>query len=101
LDENRKLWSVAALVRPDSHALLRRVHRDFVRAGSRCVTTSSYGITSTLGFTEQERFQFASIAGQVARQAVREHEDIIMSSTSTREPTLHATPSRKKFVMGP
>lgn len=100
VDENRKLWSVAALVQRDGHSLLRRVHRDFLRAGSRCVTTNSYGITSTLGFTEHERLQFASISGQVARQAVRELEQKdVMSSTSTSELT-HLAPSGKKFVMG-
>jgi S-methylmethionine-dependent homocysteine/selenocysteine methylase len=81
VDENRQLWSVAALVQDDYHGLLLHVHRNFLRAGCRCVTTNSYGITSTLGLTKQERFQYARISGRLARQAVREHER--MSSTST------------------
>jgi Homocysteine S-methyltransferase len=93
-------------VRPDSHALLRRVHRDFVRAGSRCVTTNSYGITSTLGFTEQERFQCASFAGQrpggpTSGARARGHNNVVDVVTRAH-PSRNATPEEVRHgVVGP
>lgn len=67
------LWSAQALVdAPDS---VLEVHRDFIQAGARIITTNSYStIPSYLGKVGlEDRFlELTALAGQIARQAVEE-----------------------------
>jgi S-methylmethionine-dependent homocysteine/selenocysteine methylase len=70
IPNDRKIWSAVALVEPEYHHILQRVHQSFVKAGSRAVTTNSYGVTPGVGFSEEEIEKYCKIAGELAKNAV-------------------------------
>ncbi|MYB54621.1 MAG: homocysteine S-methyltransferase family protein [Acidobacteriia bacterium] len=64
------LWSAKALI--DAPRVVVEVHRDFIAAGARIITTNSYScVPSYLGKTgEAHRFaELAGLSGQLAREA--------------------------------
>lgn len=72
LPDDRKLWSAAALVHAEHHALLVDVHASFLRAGADMVTCNNYGVTPGVGFRESEVVRYAAVAGRLAQQARRQ-----------------------------
>lgn len=73
--DDRKLWSATAVVHGEYHDTLRAVHRSFLEAGSQAITTNTYGIVPSVGFSPAEIKQYCEIAAQLARQVVRERID--------------------------
>jgi homocysteine S-methyltransferase len=50
--------------------MLQSVHESFLNVGAQAITTNSYGVVPGVGFSEQERSQYITVAGKIARQAV-------------------------------
>lgn len=72
IPDDRKLWSATAVVHTEYHDTLRAVHRSFLEAGSQAITTNTYGIIPSVGFTKEEIAQYCESAAQLARQVVDE-----------------------------
>jgi S-methylmethionine-dependent homocysteine/selenocysteine methylase len=68
LPDDRKFWSARALVDPQYHDLVRRVHQNFIRAGSRYITTCNYAVTPTCGLADRIE-ELTTIAGHLAVNA--------------------------------
>ena len=68
--DDRKTWSATAVVNPRYHEILREVHRSYINAGARFITTNSYGITPGVGFSESDIKKYVKDAGRIAREAV-------------------------------
>jgi S-methylmethionine-dependent homocysteine/selenocysteine methylase len=83
MPDDRKIWSAAAVVNPQYHSILKKVHQSFVDAGSQGITTNSYGIVPGVGFTEDEIAKYVAEAGRLARESVR-------TSASSSTPTASA-----------
>lgn len=72
--DDRKIWSATAVVHPEYHDVLERVHCSFLRAGAQAITTNSYGIVPGVGFEDsEERSRLLTISGAIARRAVSKH----------------------------
>ncbi|GMF31442.1 unnamed protein product [Phytophthora lilii] len=69
LPDDRRIWSVTALVHERHHALLREVHTSFLDAGADCITCNNYGVTPGVGFNDDEVIRLTTVAGRVAREA--------------------------------
>ena len=70
--DDRKRWSVTAVVHDEYHETLRAVHRSFLEAGSQAITTNTYGIIPSVGFSSAELQHYCEITAQIARQVVQE-----------------------------
>lgn len=68
LPDDRQIWSARALVDPQYHDLVRRVHQDFIRAGARYITTNNYAVTPACGLSDRLE-ELTSLAGQLAVDA--------------------------------
>jgi S-methylmethionine-dependent homocysteine/selenocysteine methylase len=71
--DDRKIWSARAIVDEQYHDTLKQVHRSFLEAGAQAITTNTYGIVPSVGFTEPQIVQYCTTAGRLAREAVIEH----------------------------
>jgi len=69
LEDDREIWSAAALVHETSHELLVQVHESFLRAGSDYITCNNYGVTPGVGFAEGDIVRYTAIAGKLAQEA--------------------------------
>lgn len=72
--DDRKIWSATAVVRSEYHEILEQVHTSFLEAGSRAITTNSYGIVPGVGFEDAERETYISQSGEIARRAVHQEQ---------------------------
>jgi S-methylmethionine-dependent homocysteine/selenocysteine methylase len=79
VSNDREIWSAIALVKPEYHHILQRVHQSFVEAGSRAVTTNSYGVIPGVGFSEEEIEKYCQIAGELAKDAVGDNALVLGS----------------------
>lgn len=70
MPDDRKIWSAAAVVKPQYHAILKKVHRSFLQAGSQGITTNSYGIVPVAGFSDEQIEKYVAEAGRLARESV-------------------------------
>ena len=70
--DDREIWSATALVHPEYHTTLQRVHISFLQAGANAITTNSYGVTPGVGFEPNDITKYVALAGQIARQSVDE-----------------------------
>jgi len=75
----RKVWAAKALLEPQWHDEIVKIHKDYIAAGSIAVTTSNYGVQPTYFarvFTEKDLdaklAEYCLIAAQLARRAVEE-----------------------------
>jgi len=71
--DNTGLWSAQALL--DAPEIVLQVHKDFIAAGAKIITTNSYStIPSYLGKSDLARsyVELTHLAGQLARQAAQE-----------------------------
>jgi S-methylmethionine-dependent homocysteine/selenocysteine methylase len=71
--DDRKIWSARAIVDEQYHDTLKQVHRSFLEAGAQAITTNTYGIVPSVGFTEPQIVHYCTTAGRLAREAVIEH----------------------------
>ena len=72
--DDRKIWSAKALVEHQYHGILKDVHQSFLQAGSRAITTNSYGVVPGVGFSKEEISRYVRIAGEIARESVLSNE---------------------------
>ncbi|GAX15200.1 betaine-homocysteine S-methyltransferase [Fistulifera solaris] len=70
--DDRKLWSATAVVHAEYHETLRAVHRSFLEAGADAITTNTYGLVPSVGFSVDEISQYCELAARLARQVVQE-----------------------------
>jgi homocysteine S-methyltransferase len=70
--DDRKLWSATAVVHAEYHETLCAVHRSFLEAGADAITTNTYGIVPSVGFSVEEISQYCEIAARLARQVSRD-----------------------------
>jgi hypothetical protein len=70
--DDRKIWSATALVHSQYHEILKDVHKSFITAGARAITTNSYGVIPGVGFSTDEIRKYVRTAGRLARESVRE-----------------------------
>lgn len=80
LPDDRKIWSAKAVVDGQYHQLLRKVHQSFQEAGSRAITTNSYGIVPGVGFSVDEIKQHCATAARLGREAVGETDCLVLGS---------------------
>mmetsp|Transcript_55323 Transcript_55323/g.147722 ORF Transcript_55323/g.147722 Transcript_55323/m.147722 type:complete len:753 (-) Transcript_55323:211-2469(-) len=78
-DVFRKVWAGKALLEPEWHQEIVKIHKDYIAAGSGAITTSNYGVQPTYFarvFEEKEvdekLAEYCLIAAQLARRAVEE-----------------------------
>jgi S-methylmethionine-dependent homocysteine/selenocysteine methylase len=70
--DDRKLWSATAVVHAEYHERLCAVHRAFLEAGADAITTNTYGLVPSVGFSVDEISQYCETAARLARQVVQE-----------------------------
>lgn len=70
--DDRKIWSAVALRDVAHHETLKSVHKDFIKAGSRCVTCNNFGVTPGVGFDTEELQELTKRAGMLAYKAREE-----------------------------
>lgn len=70
--DDRKIWSATAVVHSQHHAALKQVHQSFLQAGADAITTNSYSLIPSVGFTPSEIRTHCATAGRLAREAVTE-----------------------------
>lgn len=75
IPDDRSIWSAVAVVKPEHHETLKKVHRSFIRAGSRYITVNNYAITPGVKFSFEDAMKYTGLAGQLAVQA-RDEEGI-------------------------
>lgn len=80
LPDDRKIWSAKAVVDPKYHALLQQVHKSFCSAGSRAITTNSYGIVPGVGFSREEISTHCETAARLAHEAVKGTDTLALGS---------------------
>jgi S-methylmethionine-dependent homocysteine/selenocysteine methylase len=73
--DDRKIWSARALVDEQYHEIVRRVHRNFILAGSQYITTNNYAVTPGVGLSERLG-ELTTVAGRLAVQARQETEQL-------------------------
>ena len=62
------------MVNEEFHNTLEQVHTSFLNAGSRAITTNSYGVVPGVGFDSiEDRSKYIGLAGKIARRAVDNH----------------------------
>lgn len=88
LPDDRTTWSAKAVSDSQYHGLLKDVHRSFLKAGAKAITTNSYSITQHVGFTIDEVSKYCQISAELARQAVVE------------ETAAAGNPGKSLFVLG-
>ena len=74
--DNTGLWSAQALL--DAPEIVLQVHKDFIAAGAKIITSNSYStIPSYLGKSDLARsyVELTHLAGQLARQAAQESRE--------------------------
>lgn len=76
--DDRKLWSATAVVHSKYHDALKLVHQSFMKAGSKAITTNSYGIVPGVGFTEDDIAKYCGMAGDIACRAASLQEDVLV-----------------------
>ena len=79
--DDRKMWSARAVVDTRYHDTLIDVHQSFLKAGAMCITTNSYTMIPSAGFTRDEIARHCATAGRLARQAVTSSSSSSSSST--------------------
>lgn len=80
LPDDRKIWSAKAVVDPEYHSLLKKVHQSFLSAGSQAITTNSFGIVPGVGFSLEEVVKHCQTAARLAREAVEGTESLVFGS---------------------
>ena len=78
--DDRKIWSAKALVEHQYHGILKDVHQSFLQAGSRAISTNSYGVVPGVGFSKEDIRRYVRIAGDIARESVSSHNEFSPSS---------------------
>lgn len=77
--DDRKIWSATAVVNEPYHQTLVNVHKSFLSAGSRAVTTNSYGIVPGVGFSLPQIVQHVATSARLARESVgTDHQDALV-----------------------
>ena len=66
-----KIWSARAIIEDQYHVTVEKVHKSFISSGCDAITTNSYGIVPGVGFSKAEMARYCSVAGQIARNSVR------------------------------
>ena len=64
--DDRKIWSATAVVNEKYHSILNDVHVSFLDAGSDMITTNSYGIIPSVGFSKDEIEKYVALSGKIA-----------------------------------
>jgi homocysteine S-methyltransferase len=76
--DDRSIWSATALVNPEYHPILKQVHESFINAGSRAITTNSYGTTPGVGFGMDEIQTLVAVAGKLARESLGDRNHVVV-----------------------
>ena len=76
MPDDRETWSARAISDPQYHSLLKNVHRSFLNAGARAISTNSYGITQHVGFSQEDVLKHCHTAARLAREVVEERNDV-------------------------
>ena len=66
--DDRQTWSATAIVNKQYHSTLQAVHKSYIDAGSKAITTNSYALVP--GFPEEEAIRNTDTAGRLARDCV-------------------------------
>ena len=77
--DDRKIWSATAVVHPQYHDILKKVHRSYIQAGSGAITTNTYGITPGVGFSSEDMVKYIAIAARLAKESC-DYDDNISES---------------------
>lgn len=76
--DDRTIWSATALINDEYHPVLKQVHESFINAGSRAITTNSYGTTPGVGFDMDEIQTLVATAGRLARESLGYRNDVVV-----------------------